>query len=85
MSNVAARLTVLSVDPTDWSVVSAEPSAPLPELSGTAALSDTDTGARPSAGDGISIQVLGPVEAQVAGAPVPVLPSARKRRSTPVS
>jgi DNA-binding SARP family transcriptional activator len=81
VSNATPRLTVLSVDPTDSSVVSAEPSAPLPELSGTAARSDTDTDtdteAGPPAGDGIGIQVLGPVEAQIAGAPVPV-PGARQ-------
>ena len=50
MSNVAGRLTVLFGAPTDLSIVSAEPSAPSPELSGTAALSSTEAG--PPADDG---------------------------------
>jgi len=65
VSHVAASPTVLSVAPADLSAVWAEePLASPPTLSGAKA--------EPPGGDGIGIQVLGPVEAQVAGAPVPV-------------
>lgn len=76
MSNVAANMTALSsVAQTLSSAVSAEPSAPPPELSGPAVPPDDappGNEAKPPADDGIGIQVLGPVEAQVAGAPAPV-------------
>lgn len=66
-----ASPTILSVARTDLSIPSAAgPSAALSELSGPAARSGPET--EPPAGDGIDIQVLGPVQAQVAGEPVPV-------------
>ena len=64
MSQVAASPTVLSVATTNLSAARAGPPALPPKLSSAAA--------EPPDGDGIGIRVLGPVEAQVAGAPAPV-------------
>ena len=77
MSRVPAPPTILSVAKSALSIVSAEPSAAAtPELSDAGALSGTaglpGPEAEPPAGAGIGIQVLGPVEAQIAGEPISV-------------
>jgi DNA-binding SARP family transcriptional activator len=83
VSEVPPSPTVLSVTESDLSVVSAELSAAAtPELSAAAALSGSagppgpgelpGPGAEPPASAGIGIRVLGPVEAQIAGEPIPV-------------